>query len=204
MAETTHGSRESPKQIQMEWTLPPAMALPVHCPSCHSSPTHRALHTALLPPKPKLPVPPSRLQPAGKKQVPQTEAETREEWDTGTVLLLYIGERALRAGYRCNNQNIELRKKGTGKGRNLLRSKVANKKMVKDFLTQEAGFFFFANTMQNRQLVCLKRTPINNRKDTPSIPLRGLRAQGKRKETKMPFGISRYLALLWLHFFTAH
>jgi len=106
---------------------------------------------------------------------------------------LYIGERALCAGYRCNIQNIELRKEGTGKGRNLLRSKVANKKMVKDFLTQEA---FFANTMQNRQLVCLKRTPINNRKDTPSIPLRGLRAQGKRKETKMPFGISRYLALL--------
>lgn len=34
--------------------------------------------------------------------------------------------------------------------------------------------------MQNRQLASLKRTPINNRKDTPSIPVQGLRAQGRK------------------------
>lgn len=45
----------------------------------------------------------------------------------------------------------------------------------------------FANTMQNRQLVCLKRTPINNRKDTPSIPLRGLRAQEKKPKCLLAF-----------------
>jgi hypothetical protein len=48
--------------------------------------------------------------------------------------------------------------------------------------------------MQNRQLVCLKRIPTNNRKETPSIPSHGLRAQGKK--IKIPFGISTYLELL--------
>jgi hypothetical protein len=65
---------------------------------------------------------------------------------------------------------------GVGKG-NLLRSKVANKKWYK--IPHARGIF--ASSMQNRQLVCLKRIPINNRKDTPSIPSRGLRAQGKKK-----------------------
>lgn len=40
----------------------------------------------------------------------------------------------------------------------------------------------FANSMQNRQLVCLKKTPINNRDS--SIPAPGLRAQGKEKKPK--------------------
>lgn len=51
--------------------------------------------------------------------------------------------------------------------------------MVKDSSRKR---HFFANTMQNRQLASLKRTPINNRKDTPSIPVQGLRAQGKRNQ----------------------
>lgn len=61
------------------------------CPAClsyHLIPTHSALHFIFLLHRPKLPFPPSCLQPADKKQVPPptTKAEKREERDTGTVL----------------------------------------------------------------------------------------------------------------------
>jgi hypothetical protein len=107
---------------------------------------------------------------------------TREK--TLLCLLLVHG-----ATYRISNS--EKRKMGGVVKGNLFRSKVANKKWYK--LPYARGIF--ASSMQNRQLVCLKGIPINNRKDTPTIPLHGLRAQ-REKENKMPFDISRYLALL--------
>lgn len=52
------------------------------------------------------------------------------------------------------------------------------KKMVKDSSRKR---HFFCKYHANRQLASLKRTPINNRSGTPSIPAQGLRAQGKKK-----------------------
>lgn len=53
----------------------------------------------------------------------------------------------------------------------------------------------FANTMQNRQLVYLKRIPISNREDTPSIPLG---EQGQ--EIKMLFWRFKILGSLMIAF----
>lgn len=78
-------------------------------------------------------------------------------------------------------QHTECGTKKRTRGGDPLRSKVANqkKKDGKRFLTQEA--FFFCKYHANRQLASLKRTPIKNRSNTPSIPAQGLRAQGKKK-----------------------
>lgn len=103
-----------------------------------------------------------------------------------TVMILNFclsGEIALCAGSRCSIQNKELRKEGTGTGVGTSwgpKLQTNKKKKSKRFLTQEAFFFFCKYHAKQAAGESLKRTPINNRKDTPSVPVRRLRAQGRK------------------------
>lgn len=101
------------------------LARPAHL-GCHLSP----------------PIGHSSHPPTDQWHVPGEPKRRAERRDTGTFFY-YTSEMALCAGSRCNRQNIQFRKRGNQKRTgNLLRAKVANKKMLEDFLTQEAFFFF--------------------------------------------------------------
>lgn len=146
------------------------------CPAHWQMPTTPAAQIALS----HGPKPPAPHSGQTDSKYPRNKVKERERHRKSS--LLYIGEIALCAGSRCNIQNVEPRKEGTGGG-DPLRSKVANKpkKKKKDGKSSSRKRHFFCKYHANRQLASLKRTPINNRIDTPSIPAHGLRAQGEKK-----------------------
>ena len=81
-------------------------------------------------------------QAKSKSPSPRPPNQSREERGVrhrnSSFIVLYIRRNSPVCWLKVQHTEYRIKKRGKGKGRNLLRSKVANKKMVKDFLTQEA------------------------------------------------------------------
>lgn len=170
------------------------------CPAClsyHLSPTTvpSLLH------RPKLPFPPSCLQSADKKQVPPLTT-TKAKRGVRHRNSFFIVHRRNSPVCWLKVQHTEYRIKKRG-NREREETSWGPKLQTKNGKRFPHARGIFANTMQNRQLVCLKRTPINNRKHTPSIPLRGLRAQEK-KRNQNAFWHFKIFGTLVITFFTVH